>query len=288
MKQFKWLVSFIFLVQLSVHAQTPDTTLPVKDSVVAVPPPAVSVYTKILRDNRYVNSQASAEPQYSIPHHAENDERYFYMLVGIVLLFGLTKAGYPKYFSNLFRVFFNSSLRQSQLSDQLAQDQLPSLLFNTIFVLSGGLYLYFVVHFFNPGNISVNWKLIGACILLLMIVYAVKYLSLKFIGWITGYRQEADLYTFIIFLINKIMGICLLPVVVILAFSDRPLANAFVLISFLLVGLMLLIRFFRSFGLLQSRVKISRFHFLLYIFSMEILPLFIIYKGVALFLNKSW
>ncbi|RYD82001.1 MAG: DUF4271 domain-containing protein, partial [Sphingobacteriales bacterium] len=86
---------------------------------------------------------------------------------------------------------------------------------------------------------------------------------------------------------NKIIGICLLPVIIILAFSDPGLVRVVSVISFILVGMMLLFRFFRSYGLLQHKLKIDRFHFALYIFSFEILPLAIIYKAAELFIMKK-
>ena len=63
----------------------------------------------------------------------------FYLIAGIVLLLAFFKYFNSRYFTNLFRVFFNTSLRQSQLTDQLLQAKLPSLLFNLFFILSGGI-----------------------------------------------------------------------------------------------------------------------------------------------------
>jgi hypothetical protein len=72
-----------------------------------------------------------------------------------------------------------------------------------------------------------------------------------------------------------------------LAFSDLYLTNAILVFSLVFIGIMLLFRFIRSFSLLQHKLKISRFHFLLYIFSLEILPLLLIYKLVELFISKK-
>lgn len=241
----------------------------------------------ILKDNIFFNSSTPAIHEEVIPRKARNDDSFFYILTVIILLFAIARAAYAKYFSNLFRVFFNSSLRQSQLTDQLVQDQLPSLIFNLIFVISAGLYLYFVLRYYNLEGTTVNWRLIVYCIMGTAVIYLVKYLSLKFTGWITGYKAEADTYTFIIFLINKIIGICLLPIIVVLAFSDKSIANISIIFSFALIALLMLMRFFRSYGLLQSKIRVSRFHFFLYIFAVEILPLFIIYKAVLFFFDRN-
>ena len=216
-----------------------------------------------------------------------SDNFIFYILAGLIFLFGIFKTIYSRYYSTLFRVFFNSSLRQSQLTDQLMQAKLPSLFFNLIFVMSAGLYVYLLLKRLNENNAAVRWDILGIAVLACTIIYFIKFISIKFIGWITGYTIEADTYIFIVFLINKIIGICLLPVLVILAFSDININNIVIAISLVMVGVMLLFRFIRSFSLLQHKLKISRFHFLLYIFSLEILPVLLIYKAVELFISKN-
>jgi hypothetical protein len=63
-----------------------------------------------------------------------------------------------------------------------------------------------------------------------------------------------------------------MPFIIVIAFSVPSIAKPAVLISLFLIGLMLLLRFARSYGLLQSRLKVSRIHFLLYIIGIEIIP----------------
>ena len=62
-----------------------------------------------------------------------------------------------------------------------------------------------------------------------------------------GIDAAANTYLFIIFLINKILGILLIPFVIVIAFSSPDyLKKAAVLISLLMVGVMFLLRFLRS------------------------------------------
>lgn len=278
------LLFFGYLLQGSAQ----DTLLSIKDSLRQVPHPVkVNLLDSALQKNVFYNSSLKPVAQVIKPRSAFNVDIYFYLLLAIVLFFGIARAAYSKYFSNLFRVFFNSSLRQSQLADQLVQDQLPSLIFNVIFVISTGFYFYFLLRYLGMISYTTNLKLLSLCIAGTAAVYFVKYVTLKFTGWITGFRQEADIYTFIVFLINKIVGIFLLPVVVILAFSGRGIANIAIIISFIILSLLVMMRFFRAFSLLQSKIRVSRFHFLLYIFSLEVLPLFIIYKGVMFYFDRN-
>ena len=289
LKQLSLLFCFLFL-QFFADAQLQDSIAVKADSlfqispVKEIPSPALK---KILTDNLFLNSKDTpVSLAQSIKKKGDKDI-FFYLLAGFVLLLGITKTIYARYFSNMFRVFFNSSLRQSQLADQLVQDKLPSLIFNIFFVLVIGTYFYLLIDYFHLTKQKADWYLLWLCIAAVAVIYLVKYVILKFTGWISGYKQEADIYTFIVFLINKIIAVCLLPMVIVMAFGGYRIANIFVLISLILFGTMLLMRFLRSYGLLQHRLNVSRFHFLLYIFSVEVLPILIIYKAAVFFFSIS-
>ena len=211
----------------------------------------------------------------------------FYMIAMLLLLLVFFKYFYSRYFTNLFRVFFNTSLRQSQLTDQLLQARLPSLLFNVFFVISSGMYVYIVLsvyHLISTGNRLI---LMLSSIALIGLIYFIKFCILKFTGWITGYKEVTNTYIFVIFLINKISGIFLVPFIIVLSFSEIAIVKIAALVSLISVGILLLLRFFRSYGLIQNQLKINRIHFFLYIMGIEILPLMLIYKGLMLYLSKN-
>ena len=288
LKQYYFSFILLLVLNFQAQAQPGDSASTVIDPLVIVPAiKMASPLEKLLKENKYLNSGTQPVSLAERPKKRENETGIFYILAGLMFLFGIIKTIYGRYFSTLFRVFFNSSLRQSQLTDQLVQAKLPSLFFNMIFVLAGGVYIYLLLQRIANEPYVVKWPYLLGCVLAFVVVYLVKFFAVKFIGWVTGLNTEADTYIFIVFLINKIIGICLLPLIVILAFSNAIVINAALVVSVIFIGVMLLFRFIRSFSLLQHKLKISRSHFLLYIFSLEILPLILIYKAVELFISKK-
>lgn len=237
--------------------------------------------------NRFLNTEGPPV-SFSVDFRKRrNVDSLFYLITGVILLLAFLRFFYSRYFTNLFQVFFNTSLRQSQLTDQLLQAKLPSLLFNLFFVISGGMYAYILLTYYGLINDDKRWLMIGVSMGVIGITYLVKYSTLKFTGWVTGLKEITNTYVFVIFLINKIIGIFLVPFIVILMFSDQVVIKIGVIVSLLCIGLFLLLRFFRSYGLLQNQLKISRFHFVLYIAGIEIIPLLLIYKGLMLYLSKN-
>jgi hypothetical protein len=288
LKQFYLIFLIVIIFFNGSKAQLPDTVLLATDSIALnVSKPLLTPQENLLAENKYLNSKGIPESLAVRTKKNIFQEPVFYLLAGFILFFGIIRTIYARYFSTLFRVFFNSSLRQSQLTDQLLQSKLPSLFFNIIFLIAAALYVYFLLQRFKSVENNINWVLLASCIAAFFIIYIVKFLTLKFMGWVTGYLEEANTYIFVVFLINKIIGICLLPVIVLVAFSAVVIVKWVVIISFLLIGLLLLLRFFRSYGLLQHKLNVSRFHFLLYIFSLEILPLMVLYKAMGFFIAKN-
>ncbi len=242
---------------------------------------------ELLKENFYLNWNGKPIAMANKAREVVSQDRLFYLLAGIVFLLGFCRFFYIRYFNNLFRVFFNASLRQSQLTDQLLQAKLPSLFFNIIFILAGGVYVYLILRFYNWMPAQNFWLSVLYCGLSLGAIYFAKFITLKFTGWVTGFKEVTNTYIFIIFLINKILGVILLPFIVVIAFGNPVIASACVIISLFLIGLMFVLRFFRSYGLLQHQLKISSFHFLMYVVGIEVVPLLLIYKGLIVLLGKN-
>ena len=272
----------------SVLSHKADSVLVNKDTVKTS---SLSLYKiaiqNIIKNNKFLNADGKPWAMITKPRKQSVQDSVFYTILVVTALLAFFRFFYVRYFNNLFRVFFNTSLRQSQLTDQLLQAKLPSLFFNIISVISGGLLIYFLLNYFDRVLETKPLTLISICSLFVASIYLLKFLSLKFTGWITGYEEITNTYIFIIFLINKILGILLLPFIVVMAFSVPALIKVSALVAVLLTALMFLLRFFRSYGLLQHQLKISKPHFFMYIIGLEIVPVLLIYKGLMLLLSKN-
>ncbi len=246
-----------------------------------------TTFQSILKENSFLNSKGKPLAMSVYPRKNVSEDVIFYILLVVIAALSFLRFFYLRYFNNLFRVFFNTSLRQSQLTDQLLQAKLPSLFFNIVAVISGGLFSYFLLKYAGVFLQSNPFTVIIVCSLCMGAIYLLKFITLKFTGWVTGYKEVTNTYIFIIFLINKILGIVLLPFIVVMAFSVPVLIKVSALTAILFTVLMFLLRFFRSYGLLQNQLKISHAHFIMYIVGIEIVPVLLIYKGLVLLLSKN-
>ncbi len=304
-QRFIYLLILLFLLLGSGQAiaQQPDSIPAAPDSLStalrdSIPPAADTTkkniltsihnpWMQVIDSNNRLNAKASPVSRIESLRKPDSRDAAFYFLAFLLLVLGLLKLAYSRYFSNLVRVFFNTSLRQSQLTDQLLQAKLPSLLFNLFFILIGGYYIFLLMAIFGKITFG-DWPVVlPICIIALLLIYLVKYWVLKFAGWITGHRAQTETYIFIVFLVNKMIALALVPLVIVMSFSQQGLVQVALILSFVVIGSMLLMRFFRSYGLLQHGIRVSRFHFFLYIIGIEVLPLLLIYQSAMIFISKN-
>lgn len=208
----------------------------------------------------------------------EGKEMLFYVLAGLLLLFALLKQVFGKYFADLFRVFFRTTLKQKQIREQLMQNPLPSLLFNIFFIATTGLYIDFLFHYAGIVPVQDFWLLYLYCCIGLFLIYLGKYIALRTAGWLFNMKEAAVSYIFIVFIINKVIGIFLLPVLVLLAFAGEPVYTVTLAVSWCGIGGLLLYRFILGFAAIRNEVRFNLFHFFLYLCAFELSPLLLIWK----------
>ena len=244
---------------------------------------SIPLPVQILLRHPYFNFNASAVSLRSDRKEFHGKELLFYVIVVLVIIFALLKLTFAKYFNDLFRVFFRNTLKQRQIKEQLMQTPLPSLVFNGFFVASTGLYVNFLLQYFNFTPIDNFWLLYLYCCIGLSVIYLVKFVGLIICGWLFNMRKAADSYIFIVFIINKVIGISLLRFLVLLSFTDGVMYSVALVLSWCCVGGLLLYRFILGFAAIRNEVRFNLFHFFLYLCAFEVAPLLLIYKLLLFF-----
>jgi len=249
------------------------------NSVIDIP-----LQDQVLRRHPFFNFNTKPVAFRSDVKQFHGKEILFYVVIALLMLFALLKLGFAKYFNDLFRVFFRTTLKQRQIKEQLIQTPLPSLIFNGFFVASGGLYANLVLHHYDFTPVDNFWLQYLYCCLGLSIIYLVKYVGLKICGWLFNMQQAADSYIFIVFIINKIIGISVLPFLALLSFTDGTTHVVSLVVSWCLVGSLFLYRFILGYATIRNEVRFNLFHFFLYLCAFEIAPLLLIYRLLLFFL----
>lgn len=212
----------------------------------------------------------------------------FYAILVMLFFFAVVKLLFGKYLGNLLTLFFRASMRQQQIREQVLQSPLPSLLLNFLFLCSASMYGSFLLIYYHAASMDHFWVIFGYIAGSLAAIYLIKFLFIRVAGWIFNIPRAADTYLFVVFLTNKVLGIFLLPIVVMLSFSGPVVSEIAVTLSFMLLAVCLLYRIVAAFGTLRTEIKISFIHFFLYLCAFEIAPLLLIYKVLLSYLEKAY
>ncbi len=279
----KWLFLFLTVfVFTGVHAQVVD---PSAYGIDTLADSATLQFTTVSLADSMLSAHPMVSSPYIIsdiqsPHVMVSQTADFYLLLFLCLILGLIRYMDTRYFINLWRAFWNPTLSNRQLKDQLQGAGLPNFMMNLFFAFAGGAYMYYIVKFFTPRNSGV----IPPSLLIIMliagtgIIYIAKYAAVRFSGWAFRVESITEHYLFNVFLINKVLAVTLLPFIIALAFADREWAQQVVIISFITSGILLLNRYIRSWQVFGSFFQYSKFHFFMYLCASELLPLAVLMK----------
>lgn len=242
---------------------------------------------RVLNSHPYFNFAARPVVIHPETRNFQGKELLFYVLIAFLLAYAGLRQAFPKYFNDFFRLLFRTTLKQKQLREQLMQSPIPSFLLNAFFVLSAGLYAALLLQYFGVAPVDNFWLLFLYCSLALAAVYTVKFAGLNITGWLFNIRAATESYSFLVFLINKVIGIFLLPFLIILSFTGGDLYRVALVVSWCGVGLFFLYRYLLTYSSVRNQVKLNPFHFFLYLCAFEIAPLLLIYKGLLFFFHKN-
>jgi hypothetical protein len=218
---------------------------------------------------------------------ATNFDGRFYLLIGMLFYLAFIKVTFPKYFSNLFQLIFQSPVRQKQTREQLQQNNLAALFSNILFILNASIF----VSLLAVKNAWVDFSLytcIAYSAALFAGLYVFKFLFLWFSGWLFGQTEAIGNYSFIVFLANKVMGVFLIPAILLLAFSPISVQDFAYNIALIVITILFVYRYLISFSIVRTSLKVSAFHFFLYLCTCEVLPMLVLYKLTMDFISGTF
>lgn len=238
------------------------------------PPP--NSYERVI-NNPFIPPNTNPTSGWIVFHEKNGKENVFYLIAGILLLLATIRIIFPKYLNNLFVYFFQRSRRQNQTKDRLLQEQLSSLLLNLLFFLIVSTFITLAARNFNWFQVSFIKIWLGSLIFIITI-YAGKYLFLQFAGWVFNSAEVVRSYIFIVFMMNKMLGILLVPLLLIVAFSVPELIKHAFTLGWIVISTVFVYRYLVSFATIRNKIALNGFHFFICLTSVEIIPLLLIYK----------
>lgn len=190
----------------------------------------------------------------------------------IVLILVITRLYFQKYLSPIFASVFNIQVAEKLLREKSVLVRRVFFLLNLVFLLSSSLFIYLCILHFNIQIPIQNKFLVFLSITGLLFLFLVIRLVLQnTVGIIfesTGLFKEFIHNTY---LINKNLGLYILPMVISVFYLKQPFAE---IIFYISGGLIVISQLYRYIRALQIILKQNVFllYSILYLCTLEILP----------------
>jgi len=210
----------------------------------------------------------------------------FYLILILGLFYIYIKVKFWQDITELFRSLFNINIAK-QLSRKHELSLLSSAgLLNINFFLVLSLYFYFIATYYNwglPSPTQASGQVNGAELLLFFPVYIAplllaKYMLLKIAAKIFPFKEEANFYNFNILLVYKVLGIVLFPFLVLIPFGLFVDVVVWIMSSLVLAILLFVYRYVKGFIISKNYLLFHKYHFFVYICTLEIAPAIVLFK----------
>jgi hypothetical protein len=203
------------------------------------------------------------------------------LIVNIFLFLALTilVTFFRTQLNRAYRAFLNDNMLGQLQRERETVGGLPYYLFYTLFFFSAGFFIYQLSHHFEYEMLrGQQWLSFLLCTGLLTAFFLSKHILLSIIAFIFPIQKEIRLYSMTIIVFSLMLGLLLLPSNLLLSFAPESLARSVVLISLLIIAAIYLFRVLRSLFIGNKFLLFHKFHFLLYICTVEIAPMVIIIR----------
>lgn len=208
------------------------------------------------------------------PRHMSKGIQIFFILLSLLFLIFIVNVE-RNFVKDLWRVISNENYSSLHLRNQRnTMRQILLVMGYLIFFIQAGIFLCHLLSFFGYSGefLSSIW----ACMGLVITVYAVRHIGIRYLRWLFNNEKEMSLFGFDISTFNIMVGLVLLPINVLLNFGPDTMLKPLIIIGIIVILLAYLMRQLRWMLTARRLIANSLFLFFVYLCAVEILPLWAI------------
>ncbi len=205
----------------------------------------------------------------------------FWLLLGMFFALGALVSVFRNTVINIYRAFLNGNYLKLLHRQNVKGSLVPYILLYGLYFLSMGTFIFLTANHFGENKYFNTTYWLGA-VLAVAGIYALKHFVLYFIGRVFPVAKEMGQYSFTVMVFSILLGIFLVPITAILMNSGAPMASFVIYTTIGIMVVVLLFRILRSLFLASKYISFHKFHFFMYLCTVEIAPVLILLKIVLL------
>jgi hypothetical protein len=233
-------------------------------------------FKKTFHPSHFASSLPTEKMQIQTPQINYKFSWFMLIIIICVIIVTFVKLFYQNYYNVLFSHIYSFQLFTSS-RDLGSLNNLGTFLLNIVYLLSVSMSLYFITIYFFP-SIDDKSSLYFIILAIFTLHYLYKIISLYFLEVFIKNKNTVDFYIKSISRTNQFMALCILFILFIYLTGAKSHDGFIVYLLIIVLVLGQLIKYIK--GLLSNIQQITNyfFHFIIYICTLEIAPLLILYK----------
>ena len=208
------------------------------------------------------------------------DRWIIFIIIGLLLYTAILHRLMHKDFESVWLSFYNKRM----LTQVSKEDSLISFwTFVGLFLLFGltfGLFLYQLAAYYHVFYSISGLQLFISLALIIMILFAAKFLLLKFIGFVFNIDKLVSEYLSVLYLTYFNIAFVFLPVAVCFSLVSAQLIPYILFAAIVLIVIIFIWQYLRSSVNIISNILFHKFYLFVYLCALEICPILILIKAL--------
>jgi Domain of unknown function (DUF4271) len=257
---------------------------------VTVPTPDVATEKSdnpfdIKRGEAATNGNTTAQNNTPSASSLLNKETYsknflFWVFLVVLILMAFIVAGGRSAIRTAYQAVTSDNALRQIYKEPMGWGSLGYISLYVMFWINVGIFIFLLMAFYQVKPPFGQFGTFMACVASVSALILLKHAVLYLVAKIFPIEKEVRTYNFIILTVGIVLGLILMPINIFVAYSPPSMSAAFVYLGIAVIVVSYLVRSLRSLPVAASFLIDNRFHFLLYLCTVEIAPLLIISKLV--------
>jgi hypothetical protein len=208
------------------------------------------------------------------------DQWVIVVIIALVLYTATLNRIMSKDFQSVWQAFYSKRM-QSQVSKE--DNVINSWTFIGLFLLFGltsGLLLYQLAQHYHVYYSISGVRLFVSLSLIILILFAVKFVIVKFLGYVFNINKLVSEYLSVLYLTYFNIAFVFLPVAVCFSLVPDPLIPYISAIALVLIVIIFMWQYLRSSVNIISSIVFHKFYLFVYLCALEICPILILIKAL--------
>jgi len=201
-----------------------------------------------------------------------------WMTIIFVTLLTLLVNIYKSFLLKVYRSFLNDNFLKMIHRDYGTATMIPYLILYAFSLMLIGIFLFLVLNHYKFSFFSSPLLDLLASVGGVFGIFLIKHLVLQIISTIFPISKEIGQYSFTIIIFGIIVGLLLFPSILLILYAPSNLTVPLIYGTFAVVVLIYLYRILRSLFIGLKYISLHKFHFFVYLCTIEIAPLLILLK----------